>query len=79
MKPNCRRSASPFPLSLIHELAHFVSGQPLKISHQLGVPKRGDMLKDRTVMDKITPEAKLRSAEHYAFFAMVAGFRRVGG
>jgi len=63
--------------SLIHELAHFVSGQPLKISHDLGVPKQGDMLKDRTALDRITPEAKLRSAEHYAFFAMAAGFRRV--
>ena len=63
--------------TLIHELAHFVSGQPLKISHENGVPKQGDMLKDRTALDKITPEAKLRSAEHYAFFAMAAGFRRV--
>jgi hypothetical protein len=35
------------------------------------------MIKDRTELDKIKPEAKLRSAEHYAFFAMVAGLHRV--
>jgi peptidoglycan hydrolase-like protein with peptidoglycan-binding domain len=63
--------------TLVHELAHFVSGQPLKISHENGVPRQGLMLRDRTAFDKITPEAKLRSAEHYAFFAMAAGFRRV--
>ena len=63
--------------TLIHELAHFVSGQPLVISHEHGVPKQGLMLLDRTALDKITPEAKLRSPEHYAFFAMAAGFRRV--
>ncbi len=62
--------------TLIHELAHFVSGQPLKISHENGVPKQGDMLQgDKEALDKIPPEAKLRSAEHYALFAMVAGFR----
>lgn len=64
--------------TLVHELAHFVSGQPLKISHENGVPREGDMLKgDKEKLDKLTPEAKLRSAEHYAFFAMVAGFRKV--
>jgi peptidoglycan hydrolase-like protein with peptidoglycan-binding domain len=63
--------------ALIHELAHFVSGRPLKISHDLGVPKVGLMLKDRTTFDRIAPEAKLRSAEHYAFFAMLAGFSRI--
>lgn len=63
--------------TLIHELAHFVSGQPLKISHEHGVPVQGDMLTDRTALDKITPEAKLRSPEHYAFFAMTAGFPRL--
>jgi hypothetical protein len=63
--------------ALIHELAHFVSGQPLEISHENGVPKEGIMIMDRTALDKITPEAKLRSPEHYAFFAMAAGFRKV--
>lgn len=63
--------------TLIHEMAHFVSGQPLRLSHENGVPAQGDMLKDRTALDKIPPEAKLRSAEHYAFFAMAAGFQRI--
>ena len=63
--------------TLIHELAHFVSGQPLKISHEHGVPAQGDMLLDRTALDKLTPEAKLRSPEHYAFFAMAAGSPRL--
>lgn len=64
--------------TLIHELAHFVSGQPLKISHENGVPRQGDMLQgDKEKLDKIPVEAKLRSAEHYAFFAMGAGFRKV--
>jgi len=64
--------------TLIHELAHFVSGQPLKISHDHGVPKQGLMLKgDKPKLDKLAPEAKLRSPEHYAFFAMLSGFRRL--
>ncbi len=63
--------------TLIHELAHYVSGKPLKISHELGVPKQGEMITNRTALDKITPEAKLRSAEHYSFFALLAGFRRI--
>jgi hypothetical protein len=63
---------------LIHELAHFVSGQPLKISHENGVPRQGLFLKgSKDKLDKIPPEAKLRSAEHYAFFAMGAGFRQI--
>jgi hypothetical protein len=62
--------------TMIHELAHFVSGQPLKISHENGVPRQGIILKgEKEKFDKIPPEAKLRSAEHYALFAMVAGFR----
>ena len=64
--------------TMIHELAHFVSGQPLLISHDHGVPKRGLMLKgSKDELDKIPAEAKLRSPEHYAFFAMVAGFSRL--
>ena len=64
--------------TLIHELAHFVSGQPLIISHDHGVPKQGLMLKgDKPKLDRLTPEAKLRSPEHYAFFAMVSGFSRL--
>lgn len=63
--------------TLIHELAHYVSGQPIKIEHGHGVPKSGHMLKDRATFDRIAPEAKLRSPEHYAFFALAAGFRRL--
>lgn len=64
--------------TLVHELAHYVSGQPLLISHDNGVPKKGLMLKgSKDKLDKIPAEAKLRSPEHYAFFAMVAGFSRL--
>ena len=63
--------------TLIHELSHYVSGRPLKISHDHGVPKAGDMLTNRAPLDQIAPEAKLRSAEHYAFFAMAASFRKL--
>lgn len=63
--------------TLVHELAHYVSGQPLVVSHEHGVPKQGDMLKNRAPLDRIQPEAKLRSAEHYAFFAMAAGRSRL--
>jgi hypothetical protein len=63
---------------MVHELAHFVSGQPLVIDHTNGVPKRGLMLKgSKPELDKIPAEAKLRSPEHYAFFAMAAGFSRL--
>ncbi|WP_254509643.1 peptidoglycan-binding domain-containing protein [Anatilimnocola floriformis] len=64
--------------TMVHELAHFVSGQPILISHDHGVPKGGQFLKGaKDKLDKITPEAKLRSPEHYAFFAMIAGFKRL--
>lgn len=62
---------------LIHELAHFVSGRPIRIDHSNGVPAAGLMIKDRGPFDRIRPEAKLRSAEHFAFFAMVAGFSKL--
>jgi hypothetical protein len=63
---------------LIHEMAHFVSGQPLLIDHNHGVPKKGHMLTDRAPFDKIKPAAKLHSPEHYAFFALAAGLKAAG-
>jgi hypothetical protein len=64
--------------TLIHEMAHFVSGQPLLIDHGHGVPKAGLMLKDRAPFDAIKPTAKLHSPEHYAFFAAAAGLHAAG-
>ncbi|WP_419807701.1 peptidoglycan-binding domain-containing protein [Sphingomonas sp.] len=55
----------------IHELAHYVSGQPILI---VDVVRRAHMLTpgDRPKFDRIAPADKLRSAEHYAFFACTA-------
>jgi hypothetical protein len=57
--------------ALVHELAHFVSGQPIEV---VDVVKQGTMLKlrDRPRFNAIRPEDKIRSAEHYSFFAMAA-------
>jgi hypothetical protein len=58
-------------VTLVHELAHFVSGQPIEV---VDVVRRGHMLVlgDRPRFNAIRPEDKIRSAEHYAFFGMVA-------
>ena len=60
----------------VHELAHFVSGRPLLIDD---IVKTGRMLNptDKPRFDAIRPEQKIRSAEHYAFFAVLAGFRQL--
>jgi hypothetical protein len=52
-------------------LAHFVSGQPIVIGD---VVNEHSMLnpKSRKRFDSIRPEQKIRSAEHYAFFAMAS-------
>ena len=60
---------------LLHEMAHFVSGQPIVIDHINGVPKKGHMLTNRAPFDIIKPVAKLQSPEHYAFFALAAGHK----
>ena len=59
--------------ALVHELAHYVSGNPINIDD---VVKIGRMLNSafRRIFDAITPEQKIRSAEHYSFFAIVAQF-----
>lgn len=56
---------------MVHELAHFVSGQPITIGDEV---KEFSMLTERAAFDAISHERKLRSAEHYAFFAVVARF-----
>ena len=60
---------------VVHELAHYVSGQPILIDD---IVKSGHMLAaaDKPNFDRIRPEQKVRSAEHYAFFAILAGFRQ---
>jgi Putative peptidoglycan binding domain len=59
---------------LIHELAHYVSGQPIKV----GDVSTGRMLDGgRRLFDELKPEEKIRSAEHYSFFAMTAKFPRL--
>jgi hypothetical protein len=61
--------------TVVHELAHYVSGQPILIDD---IVKSGHMLTaaDKPNFDRIRPEQKVRSAEHYAFFAILAGFRQ---
>lgn len=60
----------------IHELAHFVSGRPLFVDD---IVKIGHMTNDATkpAFDKISPEQKLRSAEHYGFFAVATAAARL--
>jgi len=60
--------------AMVHELAHFVSGQPISITD---IVKRGRMRDPafRDSFDAIKPAEKIKSAEHYAFFALVAKFR----
>lgn len=60
----------------VHELAHYVSGRPFAITDQV---KKGRMLNAATKpsFDAIRPDQKIRSAEHYAFFAVFAGFRKL--
>jgi peptidoglycan hydrolase-like protein with peptidoglycan-binding domain len=73
----CRNFLTDIPISkvnaLVHELAHFVSGQPIKIDD---IVKKGTMLRSATrpPFDAISPEQKIRSAEHYAFFAIMSNF-----
>jgi hypothetical protein len=57
--------------TLVHELAHFVSGQPIEVVDKV---RNGHMLllKDRPRFNKIPPQDKVQSAEHYAYFGMVA-------
>jgi hypothetical protein len=69
----CRRMltlAEPAQIGiLIHELAHSVSGQPIKI----GDVKPGTFLGgQRPTFDAFKPEEKIRSAEHYAWFGITA-------
>jgi peptidoglycan hydrolase-like protein with peptidoglycan-binding domain len=60
----------------VHELAHFVSGRPILIDD---IVKTGRMLNasEKPRYDALRPEQKIRSAEHYAFFALLAGVRRL--
>lgn len=60
----------------VHELAHYISGRPFFIDDQV---KEGRMLNkaSKPAFDKLKPEQKIRSAEHYAFFALLAGFRQI--
>jgi hypothetical protein len=62
--------------TVVHELAHFVSGQPLLIDD---LADAGSMLtpSEKATLDRLRPEQKVRSAPHYAFFAMLAGFPQI--
>lgn len=63
--------------TMIHELAHYVSGRPFFIDDQV---KHGAMIDPPNLpfYTAITPEKKVRSAEHYAFFAVIAaGFKKL--
>lgn len=59
--------------TLVHELAHYVSGQPIVIGD---VVKKGQMhdKEFRAKFDAITPFEKVRSAEHYGFFSLCCRF-----
>jgi peptidoglycan hydrolase-like protein with peptidoglycan-binding domain len=58
--------------TVVHELAHYVSNQSILIVDPVG---KGfmDVPADKPAFDKISPAKKIRSAEHYAFFALSAG------
>lgn len=76
----CRNLANETEINqisvVVHELAHFISGQPIKIEDMV---KQGRMLNptQKPAFDAIKPADKIRSAEHYAFFAVVASFPRL--
>jgi hypothetical protein len=55
--------------TLVHELAHYVSGQPIDIDDQI---EDGDILDpgDFPRFDRLKPEQKVASADHYALFSM---------
>lgn len=59
-------------MTMIHELAHFVSGQPFLIDDLVD----GDMRfkEDRPKFDRLKPEQKIRNADNYAFFALTCAF-----
>ena len=59
-------------MTVVHELAHYVSNQAISIVDPVG---KGFMNvpADRPAFDKISPAQKIRSAEHYAFFALSSG------
>ncbi len=59
--------------ALVHELAHYVSGQAIRIGD---VVKKGRMFSSagRPSFDAIRPDQKIASAEHYSFFALVSRF-----
>jgi len=60
----------------VHELAHYVSGRPFAIVDPV---KKGRMLNpsNKPSFDAIRPDQKIRSAEHYAFFAVLSGFLKL--
>ena len=63
--------------TMIHELAHYVSGRPFLIDDHV---KHGAMIdaQNTPFYAAISPEKKVRSAEHYAFFAVIAaGFKKL--
>ena len=56
--------------TLVHELAHYVSGQPIEVHDVV----KGHMLlvTDRPKFNNIRPDQKVRNADHYSFFAQAA-------
>jgi hypothetical protein len=63
--------------TMLHELAHYVSGRPFLIDDHV---KHGAMIDPPNLpfYTAISPEKKVRSAEHYAFFAVcAAGFKKL--
>jgi hypothetical protein len=60
-------------ITAVHELAHHVSGSPFLIGDQI---KQGARFpEDHNRLDALPPHQKVRNAEHYAWYAFVAGIR----
>ena len=57
-------------MTMVHELAHYVSGQPFTIDDFVN----GDMRFSRPKFDRLKPEQKIRNADNYAFFALTCAF-----
>jgi peptidoglycan hydrolase-like protein with peptidoglycan-binding domain len=62
--------------AVVHELAHYVSSPVISIDDQVHT---GHMItpSDKPKFDALSPDKKIRSAEHYAFFAVSAGRNRI--
>ena len=60
-------------ITVIHELAHYVSGSPFVIGDQM----RARFPEDQKRLDALAPHLKVRNAEHYAWYAFDAGLSKL--